>query len=508
MSIEKIISKLTNGRINKGVIDSSFVQGWAEWYRGHLPDFHIYHYWNGKNNVKLELKSLQMAKKVCEDWANLLLNEKCDIVIPEGSNVDNFNKIIDDINFWSVANQSVEQSFALGYGALLLGVNNVLIGDKKTIQKTGEPTIQFVNRFNIVPLTIKNGMITEVYFKSGDDYVVHLLVDGKYVIYNFETVNEKIELTHEFETLSSIAWFQIIAPNISSNYIFNEKNIEPYISIYANATDVLKSLDAKYDSFDNEFIAGRKRIFVTEEATVVTVNQDKQTRKAFDPFSSNYQILPDNGNNDKPFIKDESGELRADSHITAINMDLNLLSDKVGLGEAYYRFNGNGMATATQIVSENSKLFRNLQKQQIPIEMALIRLTIALNELSINFTDKPINIPLDKYQEIKVQFDDSIIEDKGTELNRDKDLVASNLMSPIEFRTKWLAETEEDATTNYRKYFKYELLNKYIPALEVGAITPKEFVKEVYGEEDAEIIKYVTEKVTVGNFNDFFPDGE
>ena len=47
----------------------------------------------------MQLKSLQMAKKVCEDWADLLLNEKCDIVLPNDVDRVNFDKIMDETKF-------------------------------------------------------------------------------------------------------------------------------------------------------------------------------------------------------------------------------------------------------------------------------------------------------------------------------------------------------------------------------------------------------------------------
>ena len=498
------ISKLTNGRITKYSGNGPFVLNWQEWYKGLVPSFHNYSYWNGKNNVALNKKSMQMAKKICEDWADLLLNEKCNIILPNDVDRTNFDKIMDDTHFWIVANESVEHSFALGYGAILMSVRDISVGEITGTKKNdGKIDFQFVNRLNITPLTTYNGRITEAFFttKNSDntEYVVHLLNDkGEYDIYTYKETNKSIELINIFNTESKIAWFQIIRPNVSSNYLYGSDNIEPYISIFANSIDTLKALDTKYDSFDNEFVAGRKRIFVSEGTVRVHNLKDGKQQKVFDPFTPTYHMIPE-GDDEKQFIKDESGALRTAEHVEAINLELNLLSNKVGMGEAYYKFNGTGDTTATQIISENSKLFRNLKKHEIPIEYALINLTIAMAEASVKYTQTPINIPENKYHEIKVQFDDSIIEDKATEMNRDKDLVASGLMSPIEFRERWLGETYDEATENYRKYFKYELINQYLPALQSGALTIKEFVVIVKGEPDAEYEKYIEENLDRGN---------
>ena len=60
-------------------IDWSFyskIEQWEQWYQGKVKEFHSYRAYNGRKNVMCERLSLQMAKKVCEDWANLLMNEK------------------------------------------------------------------------------------------------------------------------------------------------------------------------------------------------------------------------------------------------------------------------------------------------------------------------------------------------------------------------------------------------------------------------------------------------
>lgn len=498
-SLEEVLNDLTGGRITEYGKDSIYVRLWQEWYKGLSPEFHNYKIWNGKKDIQLVKRSMQMAKKVCEDWADLLLNEKCDIVLPNGVDRTNFDRVLDRTQFWVVANEAVEHSFALGYGAIVMSVVDVTVGSGGTIKPDGKIEFQFVNRLNITPLTSYNGRITEAFFtsKNSDNtiYIIHTLDEkGEYVINTYKETSTGIEFVSQFETGSKIAWFQIIRPNISSNYLYGNDNIEPYISIFANSIDTLKSLDHKYDSFDNEFVAGRKRIFVSDEITNVHNLKDGSQVKTFDPYTTNYQFLP-TGNDDKQIIKDESGDLRSTQHIEAINMELNLLSNKVGMGEAYYKFNGTGYTTATQIISENSKLFRNLKKHEIPIEYALINLTIAMAEASVKYTDTPIIISDSVYHEIKVQFDDSIIEDKETEMKRDKELVSSGLMSPVEFRERWLGESYEEATENYRKYFKYELINKYLPALESRAMTIKDFVMEVYGNSNPEIEKYIEENI-------------
>ena len=96
---------------------SIFTSDWLDWYRGKVRGFHNYRLYNGNNEVEIERKSLQMAKQVCETWANLLLNERCDIVLGNDEDKKLLDEILMDTNFWVKGNEGIEKSFALSYGA-------------------------------------------------------------------------------------------------------------------------------------------------------------------------------------------------------------------------------------------------------------------------------------------------------------------------------------------------------------------------------------------------------
>lgn len=67
-----------------------------------------------------------MAKKVCEDWANLLLNDKLTVTVShqasgeflQGENMT--GGLLGRLGFWPGANALVEKAFATGTGAMLL----------------------------------------------------------------------------------------------------------------------------------------------------------------------------------------------------------------------------------------------------------------------------------------------------------------------------------------------------------------------------------------------------
>ena len=68
-------------------INESFyskVQEWKSWHEGDVKGFHRYKIRNGSGIVRCKRYSLNMGKKIPEDWANLLMNERVEITL-EGS---------------------------------------------------------------------------------------------------------------------------------------------------------------------------------------------------------------------------------------------------------------------------------------------------------------------------------------------------------------------------------------------------------------------------------------
>ena len=230
--------------------------------------------------------------------------------------------------------------------------------------------------------------------------------------------------------------FVIDKLNITNNA---EENNPMGISIFANAIDTLKKIDTEYDSYYNEFLLGRKRIFVAPE---LLHNDDGSV--AFDPEDGVFYSLPeDYDKSQEGLIKDVDMNLRVEEHSKAINDDLNYLSLKCGFGPKRYRFDSSGVKTATEIISENSDMYRMIKKHEIILEDVLKELIRIIIRLGIVLGEH-LNLDAD----ITIDFDDSIIEDKETERKQDMQDVSAGIMRPEEYRAKWYGETIEQAREN------------------------------------------------------------
>lgn len=402
----------------------SHILEWLEWYQNDVEKFHKYKVFNGVVTKEEERYKLGMAKKVCEDWANLLLNEK--VAIKAGNYEKRLQEVLDNNNFLVRANQLIEMAFALGTGAIV----EYLDGE--------EVMIDYIRADMIYPLSWDNGDITECAFGSVR------VIDGKEVLYlqihrlgkadneedseHYYIENKYIDRKESKEldppegviplvpTGYDKPLFQIITPNICNNI---DLDSPLGVSVFANAIDQLKGCDLVYDSYMNEFVLGRKRILVPISFAKIQMEKDGVAAPAFDASDTVYYQMPgDRDSNLKLTEVDMS--IRANEHELAVQRSLDVLALKTGLGAGRYQFDSSGVKTATEVISDKSDLYQNRQKNAIIVNAALIKMVEA-----IAFLDAEREV------EVSIDFDDSIIEDTNTTIDKNIKLVQGGLRSKL-----------------------------------------------------------------------------
>lgn len=402
----------------------SHILEWLEWYQNDVEKFHKYKVFNGVVTKEEERYKLGMAKKVCEDWANLLLNEK--VAIKAGNYEKRLQEVLDNNNFLVRANQLIEMAFALGTGAIV----EYLDGE--------EVMIDYIRADMIYPLSWDNGDITECAFGSvrvigGKEVLylqIHRLGDAEqgenqelyYIENKYIDREEAVELSVPDGVLPLVPTgydrplFQIITPNICNNI---DLDSPLGVSVFANAIDQLKGCDLVYDSYMNEFVLGRKRILVPISFAKMQMEKDGVAAPAFDASDTVYYQMPgDRDSNLKLTEVDMS--IRANEHELAVQRSLDVLALKTGLGTGRYQFDSSGVKTATEVISDKSDLYQNRQKNAIIVNAALIDMVEA-----IAFLDAGREV------EVSIDFDDSIIEDTNTTIDKNIKLVQGGLRSKL-----------------------------------------------------------------------------
>lgn len=458
------------------------IEIWRSWYNSNVKKFHKYKVYRGNGtSVNCLRHSLGMAKKVCEDMADLLLNERVTITIADQT-TDAFVKGALEANTWEeLGNEYQEWKSALGTVAYVVYIKDATV-DEAGNMTGGSVGINYVEAANIYPTSWQNKVITECIFtfpktykrKKYVHFQYHRIEDvpgenrKQYVIENTVVENtsgsgreltpdqwEEIPafsgLAERIETGSDQPLFIIDRLNMVNNA--DDDTTNPMgVSLFANAIDIIRKIDLEYDSYANEFSLGRKRIFVAPEFLSNTNGSP-----VFDPNDSVFYELPEDyfkNAESKEAIREINMELRIEEHSKAINDDLNWLSFKCGFGTDRYKFEAGSVKTATEVISENSDMYRSLTKHELVLNRVLIQLIQTIIRAGIS-----IGIPgLQENTDVTIQFDDSIIEDKVTERQNDRQDVAMGAMSLAEYRAKWYGETPEQAQQNLPEQFDNEVI--------------------------------------------------
>lgn len=423
----------------------SHIDEWLEWYENDVKKFHHYIIWNGVTKTEQERYRLGMAKTICEDWANLLLNEK--VTIKAGD----YSKRLEEILAWNKfrvnGNKLIELVFALGTAAFV-----------EYKDAAGNIIIDYIRADMIYPLSWDNGEITECAFGSTR------VIDGKEriylqihrygnpeegenpTIYYLENKYLDAESGKEIETPetvmpivetgSELPLFQILTPNICNNI---ELDSPLGVSVFANGISQLKGCDVVYDSYVNEYVMGRKRILVPISMAKIQMQKDGVADPYFEPNDTVYYMMPGD-NTDNMKLTEVDMTIRANEHELGIQRCIDLLSFKCGMGTGRYRFESGGVKTATEVISDKSDLYQNRQKHCLLVNDVIVNLVRAISVL-----DKGTPV------EATVDFDDSIIEDGNAVIDKNIKLVTGGLRSKISAIMEINKCSEEEAKKELEK---------------------------------------------------------
>ena len=431
------------------------VAAWDSWYRGDVDDFHRYTVFNGMHHVRCRRYTMGMAKKIAEDWADLVLNEHVSVTLAGAREQEFFDQVCRDNDLPARLSQLQERKFALGTAAWVPRVEGAAYDPVTGRLSGGRIRVDLCAADCIFPLRWEAGRVRECAFAArhaagGRQYVslqIHrLAADGTYDIENVMYRDQNGDLTEV--PLGAVPGFERVPPVVHTGsgkpqFVIDRpnivNNIDPAlpmgVSVYANAIDQLKGVDIAYDSYVNEFVLGKKRIIVKPEAA-----RDLDGAPLFDPNDTVYYVLPEDSAGGS-LIDPVDMTLRTAEHNAGMQDMLNALASKCGLGENRYRFDQGGVATATQVVSENSAMFRSMRKHEIILEDVLTELARIVLRLGNGY----LGLGLDEDTAVAVDFDDSVIVDEETRFDKTLRLLGAGLLRPWEARARLLKESEETA---------------------------------------------------------------
>lgn len=447
------------------------IRNWRQWWEGYVESVHSYRELGVDGSArKRELYRLGMAKRITEDWAALLLNEKTTIVTEDNNSSkwllgddseQGTGGVLGDNNFWAEGNELLEKAFAYGTGAFVARADGATVNENGAVIPNAEckAGIEYVDALSIIPLSVEKSRITEAAFiseftKRGKDYIyieTHTKGEnGNYIIENEYFLLDGMQMKKadlpeniapKIDTGSPRPWFAFIYPNITCNI---RTNNGLGMSVYANALDSLKAVDIAYNNFVKDFKLGGKKVFYNK-SMLQTKTDDKGEVHTITPDDVVQQLFQQVGDgmdfDAKQMVQEFNPALRVQENKDGVQAQLDYLSFKCGMGTKRYQFQANGVKTATEYNGERQELVQHAQRHAIILESALKTLCKALLYIGKEFC----NAPVDPDTPININFEDGfVIDDVAARLN-DLQEMRDGIMQKWEYRAKWYGETEEEA---------------------------------------------------------------
>lgn len=457
---------------------------WKYLYRGYYKPWHRISAPTVKDALhERDLERMDTAKAICAELAGLIWNEQCEISVSQETGKDQLlDEFVHDVlmknGFWTKMQEHIEQVLALGGGAIKVWYEEKRDGEGNVTPNSGNIRLGFCMADQFVPTAWDNTQVTDGVFisrQAKDGYYYTRLEWHKWDGLTYWISNEAYRSEYKQNSAKepqdilgfryplsavypfldeqtplqglSTSLFAYYRPAIANNL---DDDSPLGVSIYANALSTLKALDICYDSFVQEFRLGRKRIIVP--AQCLRTVQDpvtKEYRRFFDATDEAYVALKSD-DTDALKIQDNTVSLRVGEHEQAINALLSILCLQVGFSAGTFTFDrAQGLKTATEVISENSKTYKTIKGNQLQVKNAITQVIDAIVQVAslydVHWNGTSIRTLSALGWETKVVFDDSILQDRQTNINEGILLANNGLMSKKRFLMEKLGYTEEEA---------------------------------------------------------------
>ena len=452
---------------------------WKYLYKGFYKAWHVIDAPTIKNPMaRRELFRLNVPKAVTAELASLVWGEQCAVNVSingrenTDENPDPLNDFIQHVLVCNAFHQkmqsSIEQALALGGAAMKVWYQEDHDSEGNAVPDSGVIRLGYAMADQFVPISWDNAQVKEGVFisriaKAGYYYTRlewHRWDGLTYTISNElyrsemmrgatpDSSQDILGIRYPLAEIYPYLEPEVVVPVTDSLFTYwhtpvanNVDDNSPLgISIYGNALETLHALDICYDSFVREFRLGKKRIIVPARA--VRTIADPETGRMLRYFDANdeaFEAFNSDGVEDVK-ITDNSVELRVDEHIAALNAFLSVLCLQIGFSASTFSFDQhNGLRTATEVVSENSKTYKTIKTVQNQIAPAIEHLVKNIIDVAalydMQWQGQSVAALAANGYNVNVVFDDGVTQDRQTNINEGVMLVGAGVLSKYTFMT-------------------------------------------------------------------------
>ncbi|MBQ9002273.1 MAG: hypothetical protein IJ087_10510 [Eggerthellaceae bacterium] len=485
------------------------IRAWHGWMSA-TGDFYDYRDADGFGRIyEVHRRSIHPAMRVCREWGSLLLNDKTSVVCEEQVCTDWLAEYFRQTGFMPAAQNTVVRAFGLGTGAWALWVDAdagkvrirhydarmvlPLTWDEEGVSECAFVTRAFYRGKAVDQLQMHlrggGGLVTPsrpspsttshgiAAWDSASPSQPSLSASSsaaspsqsspsapagvalaspsqsepaatyRIVTVCFDEQGNIIEpagVCSEFDTGCTCPTFSIVKPAIDNTRV----DMSPYgQSVFADAVDAIQAVDLTFDALINEIDVSKMRVFLSD----VLFDRDEEgnggkKRRTPIPFGKQDCTVFRKVMSSDDMIQDFAPALRTNSQAEAFRISLQMLGDLCGFGISYFDFDDSRgyVKTATEVSSDNSALMRNIARHEHALEMSLAGISRAVMQVSRCF-----GVTIPDEGEVRVEFDDSIIQDTAALKAQDMSEVGVTL-APWEYRARWYGESEAVAKERAR----------------------------------------------------------
>lgn len=421
-----------------------------------------------------KLHHLPIARTAAKKIASLVYNEQAEISADDDTLNDFLNDMLGNDRFNKNFERYLESCLALGG----LAMRPYVDGDKVRVAFIQAPVFlplqsntQDVSSAAILTKAIKSEGKNNVYYtlvefhewvtKDGSEYgstkdkSLYRVTNELYKSRTDSTLGERVNLSELYPDLEPVTVLKDLSRPLFT-YLktpgMNNKDINSPLglSIFDNAKTTIDFINRTYDEFMWEVKMGQRRVLVPEQMTQLKV-QDEQGnitfKRRFDVEQNVYMQIAA-GNIDSGNITDLTTPIRSSDYISAIAEGLKLFEMQIGVSNGMFTFDGQGVKTATEIVSENSDTYQMRNSIVALVEQSIRELCVSMCELGKAVGLYKGTIP--ELDDISVNLDDGVFTDRHAELDYWMKMVAAGLAPKTMAIAKTLNVTEEQAEEIYQ----------------------------------------------------------
>lgn len=392
----------------------SVIRQCDDWYANRqIQEFHRR---KSVQGATYDLERMNFAKRCCSDDANLC--EVVEINAGEGEQGENVRKILEQNRFDTQYRRQLERIPANGTVACYVRLDNATIYDDGHADG-GEIRLNYVEAMGFMPLTIENGDIIEaacsgstmVNGKKQTTLVIFLKQDGLYKAetHIFDEHGKELEEKEMVVSLGDVKPFAVMR-NAEVN---NLDNMDGYgLPKLLGAIPVLKALDLAFNVLFRDLDKADKLILINEmlcqfDKNGEAITPNEQAKKLF-------VLLGEKLPSQKDLIQEYNPSIRIEELTKTIELLLSLLSMMFGYGTKKYSFENGNITTATEYIGERQDQMQELNRQRKEATDYIRDICRAVMWFENTFHGKAYSLD----NEIMIDFNDSYITDKESELER------------------------------------------------------------------------------------------